>query len=281
MKRTLVSILILALLTCACNLPISRSPEELAALTASAETATAFSWTATPTVTLTSTSTPTETPTVTRTPTISPTETVNLTPTISATATITPTPLAGASPTFDFPDVVVNKQAFCRYGPAQPYLPAADLYAGDKGTVRGRFNWSNWLLIKFDKLNYFCWVAPSVVDVSGDITRIKFTEPLLPGPSIYYKAPNNVVVTRDGNKVKITWDRVKMTTDKDRGYFLDLFVCQKGNYLWWPVSFPDQFTTSYTVRDEKGCSEPSGGKIYTVEKHGYSSPKTITGWPSP
>ena len=121
MKRTLVSILILTLLTCACNMPIARSPQEIAALTASAETTAAFSWTTTPT----STPAPTGTATVTLTPTLSPTETVTLTP------TITPTPLPGASPTFDFPNVVVNKQAFCRYGPAQPYLPAADLYAGD------------------------------------------------------------------------------------------------------------------------------------------------------
>jgi hypothetical protein len=253
-----------------------QSPEEIAALTASAETATAFSWTATSTVTLTPTLTETSTPSATPTLTLTPTP--NFTPTITATATTTP------SPTFDFPDVVVNKQAHCRYGPHVEYLHAGDLYAGDTGTVRGRFRFSNWLLVRFDRLEYYCWVAPSVVDVTGDITRVNYTEKLNSlAPSIYYDAPNNVKVIRDGNKVTITWDQVHMTTDKDRGYFLDLFVCQKGNLLWWPVS-PEpenQFTTSYTVRDEKGCSEPSGGKIYTVEKHGYSSPKTITGWPPP
>lgn len=268
MKRTLVSILMLALLS-ACNLPVFQSVEEIATLTAVAETATAFSWTATPTVTATWTPTPTETPTPSSTPTIT------LTPTITDTATITPTP------TFDFPDVVVNKQAHCRYGPAQPHLHAADLYPGDTGTVRGRFASGTWLHIKFDKLNYFCWVAPSIVDVSGDITKIRFTEPVFPVPGIYlYDAPDNVVAVRDGDKVTITWDQVDMTTDKDRGYFLDLYVCQKGQYLWVPFSYPDQFTTSYTIRDEKGCSQPSGGKIYTVEKHGYSRPKNI-GWPPP
>lgn len=269
MKPKFLGLSILPLILFACNLPFLLSPEQIATQTSVAASATAFSWTHTPTITATST------PTLTSTPSITLTPTVTLTPTISATATISP------SPTFDFPDVVVNQQAHCRYGPAQAYLHAADLYPGDTGTVRGRFNLSNWLFIKFDKLNYFCWVAPSVVDVTGDITRIRYTEPLLPGPSIYYKAPNNVVVTRDGNKITITWDQVHMTSDKDRGYFLDLFVCQDGNYLWWPVSFPHQETTSYTVKDEKGCSEPSGGTIYTVEKHGYSSPKTIPGWPTP
>ncbi len=269
MKRNLISVLILLSLTLSCNTAFFLSPEAIATLTAAAETATASAWTHTPTATVTLT------PTLTESPTVTPTPTITLTPTLTATPTITP------SPTFDFPDVVVNQQAHCRYGPHIAYLHAADLYAGDTGTVRGRFALSNWLFIKFDKLNYFCWVAPSVVDVTGDITRIKFTKPLLPGPSIYYNAPNNVIVTRDGNKVTISWDQVHMTDDKDRGYFLDIFVCQKGNYWWMPVSFPDQTTTSYTIRDEAGCSEPSGGQIYTVEKHGYSSPKNIPGWPPP
>ena len=272
MKRTLVFILTLALLTFACTMPLFRSPEEIAALTATAETATAASWTATPTVTLTPTSTLTETPTTTSTSTI------------TVTPTITPTPTITLTPTFDFPKAVVNKQAFCRYGPHINYLEAADLYTGDTGSVRGRFYLSSWLLIKFDKLNYFCWVAPSVVDVSGDITRINFTEgraDTITGISPFYKAPNNVVATRDGNKVKITWEKVNMTDDKDRGYLLELFVCQNGNLLWLPVWLHTRSETSYAVKDEKGCSEPSSGKIYTVEKHGYSSPKNIPNWPQP
>ncbi len=269
MKPIIVCAFILALLSLSCNATFLLSPDAIASLTVTAETATAAAWTRTPTGTMTFTPTPTETPTIT------PTSTITLTPSLTATPTITP------SPTFDFPKVVVNQQAHCRYGPNGYYLHAADLYAGDTGTVRGRFVWSKWLHIKFDKLNYFCWVAPSVVDVTGDITRVKFTEPSLPGPSIYYNAPDNVVVTRHGDKVTISWDQVHMTTDKDRGYFLDLFVCQNKQYLWMPFSYQDQFTTSYTIKDEKGCSEPSGGKIYTVEKHGYSSPKNIPNWPKP
>jgi hypothetical protein len=262
MKPIILCLLILALMASACALPFALSPEASATLTATAQTATAAAWTLTPTATVTSTSTVTHTPTVTSTP------------------TLTPTPTISPTPTYDFPDVVVNKQAHCRYGPNVAYLHAADLYAGDAGTVRGRFRLSNWLYIKFDKLGYFCWVAPSVVDVTGDVKLINFVDqPRLPGPSIYYGPPDNVVVTRDDNKVTITWDQVHMTDDKDRGYFLDIFVCQDGAYLWWPVSFPDQTDTSFTIKDEAGCPAPSGGQIYTVEKHGYSSPKNIPGWP--
>ncbi len=223
----------------------------------------------------------TETPesTLTFTPAFTATET--LIPTFTLTPSITPSPTISPTPTFSFPTVTVNKQAHCRYGPSAAYLHAADLYPGDAGTVRGRFVYSKWLFVKFDKLDYFCWVAPSVVDVVGDISKINLTELNLQAiGSNRYGPPNNVSAVRDGNKVIISWDQVMMTSDKDRGYFIDAFVCQGGAYLWWTFSYPDQFTASYTVKDEAGCGEPSFGFLYTVEKHGYSDPVKIP-WPAP
>lgn len=239
------------------------SPEEQATLVAEALTSTAESWTKTPTPTLTFTPTETLTP--------SPT----FTPTITLTPSITPTP------TYAFPSVTVNKQAHCRYGPSVAYLHAADLYAGDMGTVRGRFVYSKWLYIKFDKLDYFCWVAPSVVDVVGDISLINYKELNLQSiGSNMYGPPKGVTAVRVDNEVIISWNQVNMTKDDDRGYLLELFVCQNGAYLWWTDSYPDQFTTSYEVRDEAGCSVPSSGLLYTVEKHGFSEPAVIP-WPVP
>ncbi len=245
------------------------SPEAQATATAEALTSTANSWTKTSTPTFTFTPTETLTPTFTLTPTETLTPTVTFTPTITAT------------PTYAFPVVTVNKQAHCRYGPSAAYLHAADLYAGDVGTVRGRFIYSKWLYVKFDKLDYFCWVAPSVVDVVGDISKINYKELNLQSiGSNQYGPPKNVQAVRDDNNVTITWNQVDMTNDKDRGYLLELFVCQDGNYLWWTDSYPERFSTSYTVKDEAGCSQPSSGKLYTVEKHGFSDPAIIP-WPAP
>ena len=207
-------------------------------------------------------------PTATHTelpPTETATATLTLTPTITFTPSITPTP------TFAFPSVTVNKQAHCRYGPSVAFLHAADLYPGDIGTVRGRYEYSSWLYIKFEKLDYFCWVAPSVVDVVGDVSNILNKE---------LDPPSNVNASRNGDEVTITWDQVQMTKDKDRGYLIIAFVCQDGLYLWWTYSYPEQYNTSYTVRDEPGCPLPSEGVIYTVEKHGFSKPATIP-WPAP
>lgn len=219
----------------------------------------------------------TETPTSTAT--FTPTETSI--PTLTFTPTITPSPTIAATPTFAFPAATVNKQAHCRYGPSVAYLHAADLFPGDTGTVRERFIYSNWLYVKFDKLNYFCWVAPSVVDVVGDISNLKYKELNLQSiGSNMYGPPHGVTAIRDGDRVTISWERVEMTQDDDRGYLLELFVCQDGNYLWWTDSYPDQFSTVYTVKDEAGCSQPSSGKLYTVEKHGFSEPAIIP-WPPP
>lgn len=248
---------ILLILLAACG----PSPEEQGTLTAA--------WT--------ETSTPSSTPTFT----LTPTATLTFTPTITHTPTITFTPTITETPTFAFPTVTVNKQAHCRYGPSTAYLHAADLYAGDVGSVRGRALYSAWLYVKFDKLNYFCWVAPSVVDVVGDVKTLAFKELNLQSiGSNMYGPPKNVTATRAGNKVTITWDQVKMTTDDDRGYLLELFVCQDTVYYWWTDSYSDQFTTSYTVKDEAGCAQPSSGKLYTVEKHGFSEPAIIP-WPPP
>lgn len=262
MKRILP--LLLMLLLSACSLPIAPNPAQAASATPPAETETAA-----PSATATLTETPTPTPSPSDTPTIT------LTPTETETPTITPTA------TFAFPVVTVNKQAHCRYGPSTAYLHAADLYAGDVGTVRGRFQYSRWLYIKFDKLNYFCWVAPSVVDVEGDISMIYMTDVRLPGPSVLYNPPSSAYAERVGDKkVKISWDSVKMTKDDDRGYMLELFVCQNGAYIWFTASIPDQFTTSYVVEDGPGCAAPSGGVVYAVEKHGYTTPRKIN-WPAP
>lgn len=268
-KRPLYILITISLIALACNLPaVSRA------------TTTPLPPPATEKVPpSTATSTPeTPTPAPSETPTPAPTATE--TP-IPPTPTITDTPLPTATPTYTFPAVTVKMQAHCRYGPSKAYLHAADLYPGDTGTVRGRFQYSQWLYVKFDKLNYFCWVAPGVVDVAGDISLLYYAEVKLPIPGTYfYGPPDTVTATRDGGKVTIDWSRVEMTTDKDRGYFLELFVCQDGAYLWWTFSYPDQYSTSYTVKDEKGCPFPSKGIIYTVEKHGYSQPKQIP-WPAP
>jgi hypothetical protein len=167
-------------------------------------------------------------------------------------------------------------QAHCRYGPSTGYLHAADLYQGDHGTVRGRNQSATWLYIKVDKLKYFCWVAASVVDVQGDVMLIYPTERKLP-KSTLYGPPDDVQAVRNGDNVTVSWARVNITEDDDRGYMIEAYVCQDERYVFLVVATNNTF---YEFADGAGCPLPSQGLLYTVEKHGYTDPITIP-WPLP
>lgn len=87
--------------------------------------------------------------------------------------------------------------------------------------------------------------------------------------------PPNLQATRNGSEVTVTWDKVELSDDKRRGYLIEAMVCQNGAYFPMNVHTDD---TTYTFTDEAGCKTPSGGKLYTAEKHGYSDPVDIP-WP--
>src|SRR3990170_4390263 len=224
--------------------------------------------TRTPTSTITRTATATRTPTPTHTPTLTATASVTPTPTITLTPSITPTP------TFDFPDVTVQMQAHCRYGPAPAYLHAGDLYPGDHGLVWNRANGSTWLWVRFDKLWYPCWVAASVVEVQGDVSRLRVYYPALPHSTLY-GPPRNVTAVRQGDQVIVSWSSVWMTEDDYRGYLIEADICQDGRLIFMAVHI-DGISTALT--DQAGCDGSSGGKLYAVEKHGYTDPVPIP-WP--
>ena len=238
----------------------------------------------TPTSTLTPTSTvtpsPTFTPTVTSsptatdTPTLTPSPTQTDTPTITFTPSITPSPTITLTPTFDFPDVTVLSQAHCRYGPGTAYLHAADLYPEDKGQLWNRNYGGNWLWVRFDKLNYACWVSASVVQVDGDIfSVVPYFHPM--PKSTLYGPVQKVSAVRDGNNVIVTWEGIWMTEDDFRGYLIEAQVCQNGFFI--DVAYHTD-GTSMTIQDETTCGQQSNGKLYAVEKHGYTDPINIP-WP--
>ncbi len=239
------------------------SPEVQATRTATAQTATAQAWTRT----------------YTPSPSFTPTYTSTFTPTLTLTPTITDTPTITFTPTYSLPKVRVNVGALaCRFRPAEAFLWAITLLMGDTGVVWGRHPNSVWLLVKMDGAATECWVHPYYLDIEGDVSKMIYEQIRLPMTNALYAAPTGVVARRDGDEVTVSWDEVWMTEDDDRGYLLDVWVCQGGINLWTPVSRDNQYQTSYTFIDEPGCPMPSGGKLYTVEKHGYPDPVNIP-WP--
>lgn len=164
--------------------------------------------------------------------------------------------------------------AHCRYGPGKAYLHAADLFEGDHGLVWHRNHNGTWLWVRFDKLNYACWVAASITEVEGDVSSVSAYFPPLP-KSTLYGPPPKVAATRDGDTVVVSWNEVWMTEDDDRGYLIEAKVCRNGFLIDIAVHTDG---TSYTFTDEKGCDGESKGKLYAVEKHGYTDSVQIP-WP--
>ena len=229
---------------------------------------------ATLTANLTSTQLPTATLSPAPSATQTPTATQTLTPTITFTPTISPTATITPSPTFDFPDVTVLMQANCRYGPGTAYLYSHGLYEGDHGEVNGRNYSGTWLWIQPENLDRHCWVSASVVELQGDIRTVAVVQSRLPRATLY-GPPGNVKASRDGDRVLVTWDPVWMTDDDYRGYLIEATVCQNGNLVFYAVHSDKP---RYEFTDQPSCSRESGGKLYAVEKHGYTDPVQIP-WP--
>jgi hypothetical protein len=164
--------------------------------------------------------------------------------------------------------------AHCRYGPGTAYLHAADLYEGDQGQLWNRNHPGTWLWVKFDKIHYACWVAASVVEVSGDIfSVVPYFHPL--PKSTLYGPVQAVVADRNGDTVTVIWDEVWMTEDDFRGYLIEAQVCQNGFFI--DAAFHTE-KTILNILDEQTCDRQSNGKLYAVEKHGYTDPIKIP-WP--
>jgi hypothetical protein len=178
------------------------------------------------------------------------------------------------TPTFDFPDGTALMQANCRYGPGTAYLFAAGLYPGDHVEIHNRNTTGTWLWVKPDTITYHCWVAASVLEITGDVFTVVEYYPPLPR-SVLYGPPSNVYAVRQGSEVLVTWDDVWMTEDDDRGYLIEAYVCQGGRVIFQAVQTDG---TSYTFTDEQGCESASSGWLYAVEKHGYTEAVAIP-WP--
>lgn len=239
--------------------------------------------------------TPTPTPTVTSTPTASQTTTLTATTTPSVTASPTPTPAATETPTPDYTPTItlppsltptatatpelrgrVREQANCRYGPGAAYLYEWGLYPGNRVTVLGRNQDATWLYV--DPWTYidFCWVKASLLDLNGDPLGVPQMTTLLPYTEFYHP-PTNVSATRVGDEVTVWWEDVWMSLDDDRGFLIEAWVCRDGQLVFTAIN---PWDPPAVLIDEAGCQQPSSGRIYTAEKHGYTEWILIR-WPPP
>ncbi|MEN6436599.1 MAG: hypothetical protein ABFD58_12380, partial [Anaerolineaceae bacterium] len=125
-----------------------------------------------------------------------------------------------------------------------------------------------------------CWMNLEWMNVEGDILLVQPIDPMeidLPW-SPYYSALSWVTAKRNDNEVIITWSPLVLRAGDDseqEPYLVEAWVCQNGKLVFIPTG---TYSTQITLTDERGCSEPSHGRVYGVEKHGYT-PWLKVAWP--
>jgi hypothetical protein len=154
-------------------------------------------------------------------------------------------------------------------------LYSAELKKGNVVEVQGKNAAGTWLWVKPANLNRNCWTAKSNVELSGDLNRVHVVRTRLPFATNLYDPPTNVQAYRQGGVVTVTWEPVWMTEDDDRGYLIEASVCQNGTRVDVAVQ---TYESSADVVDDLTCGGQSSGRIYTVEKHGYTKWEAIP-WP--
>jgi len=170
----------------------------------------------------------------------------------------------------------------CRYGPGPMYLYLYGLVEGAIQEVIGRTDTGAWVLTRAKGSRTVCWVNAKYLTLSGDVMLLEVVYPdkyRLP-VSPYYSPPYNVRATRDGNTVTITWNAEPLRAGDEESptsplFVVETWVCRDGQVVFTPIA---AYQTVVTVIDEPGCAQPSHGRVFLAEKHGYAGPTEIP-WP--
>ena len=265
MKLNPVISFALILLLAACNMPSS------APTSAPAEAA--------PAVEATSTPLEVAAPTETAVPptSIPSTETFTLTiPAPTASPTSTPTEI----PTVESLKATVTADLLsCRYGPGAEYLYLYGLNKGAKIELTGRAHGNNWVMVKGKNL---CWVNAKFLEIQGDSQTLRATYPgeyELP-ESPYYAPPAVLSAERSGGSITVKWTDVELRAGDEEDadmfiYIIEVWRCEGGQIVFEALAsnYPE-----VTFVDEGGCAEPSHGRVFFQEKHGFAGPAEIP-WP--
>jgi uncharacterized protein YraI len=230
-----------------------------------------------------------------------PTSVSNLTPESSAarstSTTISPSPTAPATETTIIPAssavmletkptaeslkaTVTADLLSCRYGPGSEYLFLYGLRKGANIKLIGRTDGNNWVYV--DGKNK-CWVNVNYIEIAGDRLSLPVVYPGIAKLPVSPYYPPTIVrrVTRTKNQVTVEWADIPLRAGDEEDasmqhYIVEVWHCEGGQIIFDPLATND---LSVTFVDEPGCSEPSRGRIFVQEKHGFAGPTEIP-WPA-
>ena len=174
---------------------------------------------------------------------------------------------------------VTAERLSCRYGPGSEYLFLYGLRKGAKITLIGQTGGNNWVWV--DGSNK-CWVNTNFIEIEGDPNHLPIVYPgasKLP-ISPYYPPTTVLSATRDGNEVTVSWLEVPISPgdyedESMQTYLIEVWRCEAGRMIFDPLATNE---TSIVFVDVTGCSQPSHGRVFVQEKHGFAGPADIP-WP--
>lgn len=270
MRRKLVFSVLSILLSCGCTQTSTPTPPALVETTVPTNTAFAP-------VTETSL-----VPSATQTASVIPTETLTSTPLPTETASQFPSNTA--LPTVESLKARVTAERLsCRYGPGPEYLYLFAFRAGANIQLIGRVdaeNW-NWVLVENQVP---CWVSAKFIEIQGDMLSLPIVYPdIAELPITPYYPPSEVTSAKRNpltNEVTVSWAEIPVSlgdyeSDSMQTYIIEVWRCEGGQLIFEPLA--TRFAYILFV-DEPGCSEPSHGRVWVQEKHGYAGPAEIP-WP--
>ena len=175
--------------------------------------------------------------------------------------------------------VVTADLLSCRYGPGSEYLFLYGLRKGANIKLIGRTEGNNWVYV--DGKNK-CWVNIAYIEVAGDRMSLPVVYPgVAKLPRSPYYPPTTVrKVTRLKDQVTVIWTDIPLRAGDEEDasmqhYIIEVWRCEGGRIIFDPLA-TNELSISFV--DEPGCSEPSRGRIFVQEKHGFAGPTAIP-WP--
>ncbi len=219
-----------------------------------------------------------------------PTETASVIPTYPFTdtpapsETSTPLPSDTPLPTVESLEAVVTATRLsCRYGPGPDYLYLFAYRAGANVKLLGRVDADNWIWVLVEN-KIPCWVNSSFLAVEGDIRYLPVVYPDIAKLPItpYYPATDVLNAQRNyqNNQIIVSWVEVPVSPgdyedETMQTYIIEVWRCQSGQLIFEPLATRSVFIGFF---DEPGCSEPSHGRVWVQDKHGFAGPAEIP-WP--
>ncbi len=180
---------------------------------------------------------------------------------------------------------VTAERLSCRYGPGPEYLYLFAFRQTANIKLIGRVdadNW-NWFMVE-NQVN--CWVSAEFLEIQGEPLSLPIVYPDIAKLPVTPYYPPSTVLSAERNKttheITVTWVEVPVSPgdfedDSMQTYIVEVWRCEGGQLIFDPLA--TRFAAIKFV-DEPGCAEPSHGRVFVQEKHGYAGPAEIQ-WPQP